>query len=537
MSNTASPSFHSAALEQHERLVQGLLRPEAYPEPVERVERIDTHISTVLLAGGYAYKLRKPVDLGFLDFTTLERRRRDCGDEVRLNRRSAPGLYLDVIAVTGTPAAPRFDASGGGATPVIDYAVRMRRFDPALTLDQLAARGVLTAEHVDHLADAVAALHARAAGAPSGFGTPESVAYWLNDNFTAMRDHVQSAADRSRLDALADWTRRELEARHALLQRRVATGAIREGHGDLHLGNVVLLHGSPTPFDAIEFNAELRCIDVISDVAFAFMDLLDHGLDEFAWRFISRYLESTGDYDGLALLRLYAVYRALVRAKVALIRLRQPQVRHHARIREHASFEHYLALAERLQRSGARILVVMTGLSGSGKSTVAQDLAAALGGLRIRSDVERKRIFGLEAAADSRGAIYSADATRRTYERLALLAGGVLDADIPVVVDAASLKRSERRRFVELATEHGARAAIAICSAPEDVLRDRVRRRAAEGGDASEATERVLEQQIRGWEALDADERPLATTLDTSAGRPVVTRACRQLVAGLLDAR
>jgi predicted kinase len=359
------------------------------------------------------------------------------------------------------------------------------------------------------------------------------VARWISDNFTAMRDYVQSPADRSRLDVLDDWTRRELIAKRELLSQRAMHGRIRECHGDLHLGNVVLLNGAPTLFDAIEFNQELRCIDVISDVAFTFMDLADHGLDGLAWRFLSRYLEISGDYDGLALLRLYAVYRALVRAKVALIRLRQPEVKHQVRVREHASFEHYLALAERLQRPATPVLVAMTGLSGSGKSTVAQTLAAELGAVRLRSDVERKRLHGLESTDDSRGRIYSEDATRLTYDRLALLAATALRAGVSVVVDAASLHCRERQRFIDVSVAMNARAAIVMCTAPLEMLRERVRTRARAATDPSEATEAVLERQILWQEPLDAAEQALASVIDTSADIASVTRRAVEVAAML----
>ncbi len=312
-----------------------------------------------------------------------------------------------------------------------------------------------------------------------------------------------------------------------------ADGFVRECHGDLHLGNIVLLGNSPVLFDAIEFNADLRFIDVISDVAFTFMDLVDHGLENHAWRFIGAYLEITGDYDGLKLLRLYSVYRALVRAKVALIRLHQPNLSHHGRLREHTSFEHYLRLAERLREPGCLVLAAMSGLSGSGKSTAARTLAAALGGVRIRSDVERKRLHGLTSAAESAGRIYSVEANARTYDRLALLAESVLRAEVPVVIDAACLKRDERSRFEWIAAGLHAIFVLVVCEAPVDVLRSRLQLRAATHDDASEATVDVLERQV-GWrEPLDAAELQRATILDTSAGLDEVERRCLELAHAL----
>ncbi len=373
------------------------MRKAAFPEPVAGVERIETHISTVLLAGQYAYKFRKPLRFGFLDFSTLDLRHLDCLEELRLNQRTAPAIYRDVVAVVGSLDAPRI-VDSPPPDGALEFAVRMRRFDPALTFDRLAERNELSVALIDRLALTVAGLHRDAAPAPSGMGTPETVLRWCDENFVTMRELVHSAAERDRLDTLARWANDEWRNRSAQLAARAAGGCLRECHGDLHLGNVVLFDGAPTLFDAVEFNAELRCIDVISDVAFMFMDLADHHLDAHAWRFISAYLEVTGDYGGLALLRLYAVYRALVRAKIALIRLQQPRVPQHVRLRQHTSFEHYLVLAERLRQPGPRILAVMTGLSGSGKSTVAQSLACALGGVRLRSDVERKRLHGMAPA-------------------------------------------------------------------------------------------------------------------------------------------
>ncbi|MCK6429794.1 MAG: phosphotransferase, partial [Burkholderiaceae bacterium] len=297
-------------MQQHARLV-GALRAQLGGGAVETIE---THISTVLLAGEFAYKLKKPVDLGFLDFTTLAARRRFCEQELRLNRRTAPQLYLDVLAITGTVDAPRL---GGPGAP-IDWAVRMRRFAAEDLLDARVRAGRLDAACIDRLAAAIAAFHMEAprVDAASALGSAGTVARWLLDNVEGLREHVGASVDRARIDALADWTRRELERRAALLQARHRDGFVRECHGDLHLGNIVLVDGAPIPFDCIEFNDELRCIDVLSDLAFTVMDLLDRAEPRLAWRLLNGYLEATGDYGAVPLARPYLVYRALVRAKV-----------------------------------------------------------------------------------------------------------------------------------------------------------------------------------------------------------------------------
>jgi uncharacterized protein len=517
MTDTAG-EVAAEALQRHEVLVAALQRSAAFGHPADRIERIDTHISTVLLAGDYAYKLKKPVSLGFLDFSTLEKRRLCCDEEVRLNRRTAPWIYLDVVPIVGTPENPRIGSSRDPEQGTLDFAVRMRRFDHDLALDRVAGRGQLTADHVDRLAAAVARLHSAAQRAPTGYGTPEVIARWSDENFVSLRERTLSAVDRARIDALDEWSSLQLRDHSPLMAERAAAGFVRECHGDLHLANVVLLDAEPVPFDSIEFNAELRYIDVISDIAFTFMDLADHKLPHFAWRFVSSYLEHTGDYDGLALLRFYAAYRALVRAKVALIHLQQPQLARHTRLREYASFEHYLALAEHLHRQAAPRLIVMCGLSGSGKSTAAQALVERLGGVRIRSDVERKRLHGLAPAAASGGTIYTPEHTARTYARLAEAARAAVGAGVTAIVDAAFLRRAERARFAALATELGARYRVVYCDAPREVLRARVAARHACGGDPSEADLAVLERQFEWAEALDEAELRSAIRIDTAAG-------------------
>jgi uncharacterized protein len=522
-----------SALELHEQLIAGLLHPEAYPEPVESVERLDTHISTVLLAGTHAYKIKKPVNLGFLDFTTRELRLHYCEEELRINRRTAPQIYLDVVPIVGSRTAPRIGVGCATHPDALEHAVRMRRFDNASSLDRLAQGRRLTAAHIDRLAAAVADFHRTAERAPASFGTPAAVGRWADENFTAMRGCVHSAADRARIDTLAQWSAAEQRTQAARIAARIDGGFVRECHGDLHLGNIVLLDGEPVPFDAIEFNAELRLIDVVSDIAFTFMDLLDHGAPHLAWRFVSAYLERTGDYEGLTLLRFYSVYRALVRAKVALIHIQQPQLPQQVRLREHTSFEHYLALAERLCQPGEPLLIVMTGLSGAGKSTVAQALAERIGGVRIRSDVERKRLYGLAPEARSDGSIYTAEATTHTYARMAEAACAVTTARLPAIVDAAFLRRAERQQFRALAGALGVRHALVVCEAPLDVLRTRVAARAALGADPSEAGVDVLERQIDWREPLGAEELSDATVIDTTTGVRQ-QEGCQSLAARLL---
>ncbi len=487
-----------AALRSHLRAATG--RP---------VTLIQTHISSVLLAGDHAYKLKKPVAFGFVDFSTLAARQRCCEEEVRLNRRTAPQIYLDVVRITGSESAPRL----GGRGAAIEYAVRMHRFATRNLADRRARAGRLNAAHIDRLAAAVAAFHADAAPAPADadYGLPSKVLRWARENFALCLLRLDDEPRRARLQRLAQWTEVEFRHRAGWFAARHDGGFIRECHGDLHLANIVLLDEVPVPFDGIEFNPELRFIDVASDIAFTFMDLIEHGLPRLAWRFVDRYLEASGDYELLTGLRFYAVYRALVRAKVSLIRAHQPDAHAAGRQKAAAAFARDLALAERLAVAPSPLLVAVGGLSGSGKTTVAGVLLEHLGAVRVRSDVERKRLAGLtsgtrRAAAFGAG-LYSPAMTKRTYQRLHEVAATVLDAGYPVIVDAAMLRRAERDALHRLAARLGVRCECVWCDAPPATLRSRIARRQAQGADASDATLAVLERQRTFAEVPAAGER------------------------------
>ncbi len=500
-------------------LIEALRESARYPDSAARVELVETHISWVLLTGEFAYKIKKPVNLGFLDFSTLQARRHYCEEELRLNRRTAPELYVAVVPITGTPREP--EIAGAGAA--IEYAVKMRQFDQDRLLDRVAKRGELAAGEVDALAQAVAGFHSRidAAPAASEFGNPGHVLAPAMQNFEQLDSLLGGAEDLAASSELRNWTRSSYAALAGFIARRKREGYVRECHGDLHLGNIALLQGRPVPFDCIEFNEELRWIDVMSEIAFLIMDLHDHRLSGLAASCLNAYLEATGDYAGLRVLRFYSVYRAMVRAKIACIRAHQGGLDALQTARLLEEMRGYLALARKLALSGRRALVITHGLSGSGKTTVASLIAEAGGAVRIRSDVERKRLHGMAPDARMRAApdegLYSASATRATYERLAALALDILDADYPVIVDAAFLRFEERERFRAIARERRVPYVIAACTAPDAVLRSRVAARERAGTDASEATLAVLERQFEGSEKLQAEELPHAVAFDTGA--------------------
>jgi hypothetical protein len=497
--------------------VRQLLTPGFYPHPVDRVTLVETHISWVFLTGDFAYKVKKPLDLGFLDFSTLEKRERCCREELRLNRRLAPGIYLDVVPLTGRPEAPVL----GGHGPAIEYAVKMRQFDQDGLLDRMVARGELGPETIDRVAGIVAAFHQRIdrAGPGSPHGTPERAHYPVAENFRQTLPLVADPATRARLERLEAWSEAAFSRLEPTLAARQRDGFIRECHGDMHLGNMAEVEGEVVIFDGIEFNENLRWIDVMSEVAFLTADLEHRGRPDYAWRFLNGYLELTGDYAGLTVLRYYQAYRAMVRAKVTAIRLAQPGVPADDRAVAQAAFEGYLGQAERYARTERPFLLLTRGPSGVGKTQVAGGLGERLGAVRVRSDVERKRLAGLPAGARSDstlgGGLYTPERTRETYARLADLAAGVLAAGLPVVLDAAYLTRDQREGAVVTARAAGVPVLVLDLTASAEVLRARVTERAHEGRDASEAGAAVLARQLDSLRPVDPDEAPYTLPVDT----------------------
>lgn len=482
---------------QQIRLVNQLLEaPDCFPHAVDRLDHIETHISHLLLAGDYVYKIKKPIDLGFLDFTSLEKRRFCCEEELRLNRRLAPSLYLAVVAIHGTPERPVFEPEG----PVLEYAVKMRRFRQS---GLLSCRPPERAE-VLKLAALVAGFHLRIPQAADAteYGTPQAVLRPMMENFRQIRELKRPLLEHERLDALQSWTEEYAAAVAGLLDERREAGHIRECHGDLHLGNITRFDGRLTPFDGIEFNPGLRWIDTLSDLAFLVMDLQHRGLGGAADLLLNDYLELTGDYAGLPLLRFYQLYRAMVRAKVSAIRLCQPGLPREEAIVILDEYRRYLSLAESLIRHPPAALLLTHGVSGTGKSHIAGWLAEQLMAIRLRSDVERKRLFPQEAAELR----YSSRATQVCYSHLAGMAGRLLQAGFVVVVDATFLKRWQRRVFLALGESLQTPVLIFDCQASETVLRERVARRAAAGDDASEANLEVLALQQRTREPLSEEE-------------------------------
>lgn len=482
-------------------LIAGLTRPEAYPFPARSIQVIETHISWVILTGTVAYKIKKPVNFGFLDFTSLEARHRFCLEEVRVNRRLADSLYLDCVPITGSPAQPHMEGTG---IP-IEYAVRMRQFDSDCLFDTLATTGQLGIPVLERLADRLATFHQGLTPAEPDtvYGSADIIHQAAMDNFSLLAQYPMDAEDQAALHTLARWSEQTGQALRPIFQDRKRLGFIRECHGDLHLGNIVLLDGEPTPFDAIEFNAHFRWIDLMNELAFLVTDLEIHGLETQAMHVLNRYLEKTGDQAGLQVFTYYRLYRAMVRAKISRLSRDPATETAEQKAQALARLRTYLTYGLNLIQPVPPRLFLTHGYSGSGKSRLAAQLAERTHAICLRSDVERKR---LHALTDTHLERYDPAFTERTYRYLLDLTCTLLRAGFSVVVDATFLDSTHRRQQQELARELGLEWFLFSCTASSALLRQRIQQRALEGRDPSEASVAVLERQIASHHPLTDDE-------------------------------
>ena len=490
--------------DQHD-VISFLSTPEAYERSTPSVERIDTHISVVWLAGDRVYKLKRAVHFDYVDFSTIELRRVACEAEVRLNRRTAPSLYLGVRPVTRDAGGTL--AIGGEGTPV-DWLVEMVRFDQNTLFDRLAERHQLDTGLMEGLADAIVRLHSDAKARPDRGGR-DGMAWVIDGN---ARDFVgQGAAtlDQSACDRLSTDSRAALERHADLLDARRRDGFVRECHGDLHLRNICLVDGVPTLFDAVEFNEDISCIDVFYDVAFLIMDLWHRDLRVHANLVFNEYVTRTLDPDGLALLPLFLSCRAAVRAKTSATGAKvQPDELHRRDLQVAA--QEYLALALELIHPSAPCLIAIGGLSGSGKSTlarrVASSIGAAPGALIVRSDLIRKTLLGVSPLTRLGPEGYAPDTNRRVYQAMGERAASALTAGHSVVADAVYAKAPDRDAIAAVARRAGVPFIGLWIDGPREILAARLSKRVT---DVSDATADVLDLQLRAgvdpldWHRLD----------------------------------
>jgi uncharacterized protein len=486
-----------------------------------QVTVFETHISWVLVAGKFAYKFKKAVHFDFLDFSTLEARRFYCDEELRLNRRLAPDLYLGVTCITGSAANPSIDRSGAP----IEYAVRMRAFpQQALWNHRIDTHSIAITEIVA-LAAMIARFHQTTASAApdSAWGAPAMLKATADETLATIAALLCGEKEQAQVREITAWVTAQQRKLRDTFARRKSDGMIRECHGDLHSANILTIDGQVQVFDCIEFNDSLRWIDVMNDIAFVCMDLEFQQRPELAARFLNQYLQHTGDYDGLVVLRYYEVQRALVRCKVTLLRARQLQCDGKDGSSQHEQALGYLALAVARSKSMPVAIMITHGFSGSGKSTFASCVAELLGAIQLRSDVERKRLHGLAATArvvqsGTRTGLYDARATQVTYEHLLNATRRIIESGFSVIVDAAFLRSTQRAPFVALADTLGVPFFLFDIRASESAMKQRIALRTQLDLDASDAGLEVLAHQLRQNDSLSENESAHAIIVDTEAG-------------------
>lgn len=491
---------------QQQQLIKILTSADCYDHETSDISVIETHISWVILTGPYAYKIKKSLNLGFLDYSSLSLRHHYCEQELRINRRTAADIYLSCVAISGPIQQPRMN----NTDDVIEYAVKMHQFSQQALLSHLADDGQLTASIIDQLASSLAEFHQTIdrLDQHSSLGTPSAIWHPIKENFDQITERMSDATTDGALAPLLQWANlRHQQLIHPLLTRK-QLGFIRECHGDLHLGNIAYINHQIRMFDAIEFNPGLSWIDVMSELAFLCMDLEARGFKHYSFRLLNRYLHDTGDYSGLELLRFFQLYRAMVRAKVTAISLGQ----HPGRDDQlYEIYSRYLELALSYTVPGKPFLIINHGLSGSGKSYYSQQLAEDFQCIHLSSDIERKRLFGLSPLAISKQSIdiniYSQQASADTYQRLHDLSRAVLGYGFSVIVDATFLRQSYRLAFQELAHSLQIPFIIMDLQANIDSLKQRIIQRQQQANNPSEADISILEQQCINRDPLSDEEQ------------------------------
>ncbi|HEY2525473.1 MAG TPA: AAA family ATPase [Candidatus Binataceae bacterium] len=528
-----TPTQCAEAMQGHlPEIVGAMLRSEIYPERPRKVELRQTHISYVFLAGDYVYKIKKPVRFPFLDAGTLDRRHQLCLEEIRLNQRLAPDVYLDVIPILrrrdGEFALGAAGTSAPGSEDVVEWAVRMRRLDEDTMLDRMVAEGKVSVAQVRAIAARLVAFH-RTAPADRGWKYGAAAAIWrlVRGNLGELALERARTLAPAELDELERFAHRTIEARWTLLNRRALDGRVCEGHGDLRCEHISLAGGRITIIDCVEFSEGLRYVDAASDVGFLGMDLDRLGAPGLADELVAAYREASGDDDLPLLIPLYKFHRALVRAKVENLTSRDPAVEPERRAAADAAAARYVALALEFARASRPAILVVCGLAGSGKSTVARRLADRLGFDWLRSDEIRKRLAGVAPAvrlSDGYGAgAYSRDFTEKTYAALLDQAAAHLDNGAGVIVDATFAASVYRVQALALAARARVPVLFVECTASRDEIVRRLTARAARTDEVSDADVATYLRQRADFAALKELPDSSHMVIDTERGLDAAT--------------
>ena len=503
-----------------EMLPEALLDEAAYPHRCRSLTKIETHMSWVFLTGEHAYKVKKQVRFPFADFSTGELRRFFCFEELRLNRRFAPATYVAALPVVADRRNGLRIGRADEADQAVEWAVQMRQFDPTDQADHLLEADQLSTRELYNFGQMLARQHAEIPPYLDGYDPRAPMVI----NFESLAGTRSAEPYTTQLAVLREHLDTRLQAQGTALMARRKEGFVRECHGDLHLANLVRLQNGLCAFDCLEFDANLRNIDVMSDTGFLFMDFLVRGRSDLGYAFIDGYLNYSGDYEGTALLPLFTEYRAMVRTKVAALRLDQTPDDTATAAKLHQHIDWTTAYS---QRSAGR-LIVMHGVSGSGKSYWAGQLVSALGALRLRSDVLRKVSHGLSVTADGTAevgeSLYSSATSAEVYEHLARYAEKLLKAGETVIVDAACLQRTQRQVLYNAAVSAEAPYTLVSLTGPRAILAKRIAQRAIDGGDPSDADLNVLDRQLRNQQLPQPDEPVCALDTTTLTLEELLTR-------------
>jgi uncharacterized protein len=505
-------------------LIQQMLNPEFYPHPViTPIQQIQTHASVVLLTGEFAYKLKKPVKFSFLDYSTLENRQHFCQEELRLNRRGAKELYLEVVSISKQDDLYQLGSDG----EIVDYAVKMVQFPQSTLLSNMFEAGTITTNDIEEMGRVVAKFHTQAQTNRyiSSYGSIERIKQSIDDNYLQTEKYIDLVQTQQQFTETKAYTDRFLLEHPQLFCDRLVGGFIRECHGDLHLRNICRWHNQTLLFDCIEFNEPFRFVDTMYDVAFVVMDLEARGRQDLANRFLNTYVEQTGDWAGLQVLPLYLSRQAYVRAKVTSFLLDDPGISLAERAAAVVTATAYYRQAWEYTHAHQGRLIVLSGLSGAGKSTLGKQLAQAIGGVHLRSDAVRKHLAGIPLTSRGDESLYTPEMTANTYAAVLALGSKLATQGFPVILDAKYDRQSLRAAVVDVAHKERLSLQIIYCTAPEPVLRDRLAQRR---GDIADATVDLLASQQAAWENFTPAERDYVTTVDTTQDLSLLIRQIQQ---------
>lgn len=502
-------------MSQHKQDIAAIFQEYAlYPHPVKAVEHVQTHISHIFLTGSHAYKVKKPINLGFLDFSTLESRVHFCQEELRLNRRLAPEIYLQVLGLVSENGEYRLRPLTEAGPGLLEPVLQMKQMDRSRQMDHLLAKSQVEQGHARDLAKLMARFYTNVQRGRdvAHFGRPAQVRFNVEENFNQTAGYREVTVASARWRAIKDYSLKFLDQHQELLAARVRDGFIVDGHGDLHSGNINLPDdGPPLVFDCIEFNQRFRYQDIACDLAFLAMDLDYHGRQDLSAALIDEYLTASQDQGLQELINFYKCYRAVVRAKVYGFELDDPAVPSEQKFTDVDKAQDYFRLAARYAGLGGMpeppyFLVCFMGLMGTGKSYLARKLSRRLGWVHVNSDVLRKQAVGMETTEKSHDAwgrgLYSPKATQATYNALYEAAEGRLAIGDSVIVDASFRSDQERRRFEELAQSQGAQVLFVQVEASRQVVSRRLQRRQAKSGSVSDGRLELFDQQAAAWESL-----------------------------------